>query len=196
MRSSKIYSVDFDGTIVAEGKFPGFGEKNNKVISYIREIQGHGDKWILNTCREYDKLNIAINYLSDIGLYPDAINDNIQEMKDLYHNNPRKIFADVYIDDKNAGGLYLPPINGTIDFGLAIRALKQRKKVMRSTWSDSCLIRVDCIYFKNQTKSSDLKMILKKPCSFIIMMIKNNTWQEKWIPSQEDILAEDWYIIN
>jgi hypothetical protein len=38
-------------------------------------------------------------------LSPDAVNDNIEELKREFGNNPRKVFANVYIDDHNAGGL-------------------------------------------------------------------------------------------
>ena len=37
-----------------------------------------------------------------MGLEFDAVNDNLEEMKQIYGNNPRKIYADWYIDDKNA----------------------------------------------------------------------------------------------
>lgn len=47
----------------------------------------------------------AVEFLCSAGLAPDAVNDNLPEMCDVYHNNPRKIFANVYIDDHNAGGL-------------------------------------------------------------------------------------------
>ena len=36
----------------------------------------------------------------------DAINDNIQETKDYFGQNPRKIFADYYLDDRNISSVH------------------------------------------------------------------------------------------
>ena len=47
----------------------------------------------------------AVEFLCSAGLAPDAVNDNLPEMCEFYHNNPRKVYADVYIDDHNAGSL-------------------------------------------------------------------------------------------
>ena len=47
----------------------------------------------------------ALEYLREIDLVPDAVNDNLPEIKEFYGNNPRKVFANIYIDDHNAGGL-------------------------------------------------------------------------------------------
>ena len=99
-----IYAIDFDGTIV-ENKFPEIGEIKPEAEKFIRELQKRGDKWILYTMRDGEYLAAAVEYLRSRGLLPDAVNDNLPEMCDFYHNNPRKIFANVYIDDHNAGGL-------------------------------------------------------------------------------------------
>lgn len=103
-----IYSIDFDGTIV-EHKFPAIGELKQEVVEFIREIQEHPfDRWVLNTMREGSKLEEAVSFLHGIGLFPDAVNDNLPDIKAAWGNNPRKIYADVYIDDRNEGGLRLP----------------------------------------------------------------------------------------
>lgn len=99
-----IYAIDFDGTIV-ENKFPEIGEIKPEAEKLIRELQRRGDKWILYTMREGEFLSSAVEFLRSRGLLPDAVNDNLPEMCEFYHNNPRKIFANVYIDDHNAGGL-------------------------------------------------------------------------------------------
>ena len=99
-----IYAIDFDGTIV-ENKFPKIGEIKPEAEQFIRELQKRGDKWILYTMREGEYLDAALSFLREHDLTPDAANDNLPEMCEFYHNNPRKIFANVYIDDHNAGGL-------------------------------------------------------------------------------------------
>lgn len=99
-----IYAIDFDGTIV-QNKFSDIGPANPEAIDFIKGIQARGDKWILWTMREGDNLMQAMDWLAFRGLHPDAVNDNLPELKELYGNNPRKVFANVYIDDHNAGGL-------------------------------------------------------------------------------------------
>ena len=99
-----IYAIDFDGTIV-ENKFPAIGAINPEAEQFIRQIKANGDKWILYTMREGRLLDEAIDFLCGKGLAPDAANDNLPELCEAFKNNPRKIFANVYIDDHNAGGL-------------------------------------------------------------------------------------------
>ena len=103
-RSYTIYSIDFDGTI-CENKFPEIGDINKEAYRFIQYLQYRGDKWILNTMREGKLLDEAVEFCHRYALYPDAVNDNLDEMKKAFNNNPRKIYADVYIDDHNAGGL-------------------------------------------------------------------------------------------
>lgn len=99
-----IYAIDFDGTIVSNA-FPEIGEINPEAFYFIRKIQDRGDKWILYTMREGKKLREAVEFLESFGIAPDAVNDNLPELNEAFKNNPRKVFANVYIDDHNAGGL-------------------------------------------------------------------------------------------
>ena len=99
-----IYAIDFDGTIV-ENSFPNIGRLNQSAFTFIKQLEKRGDKWVLWTMREGDRLKEAVSFLESIGLSPDAVNDNIEELKRDFGNNPRKVFANVYIDDHNAGGL-------------------------------------------------------------------------------------------
>lgn len=102
-----VYSVDFDGTLVTD-RFPDIGEINMRGVQFLMNVIFRGDKWILNTMREGKLLDEAVEFLKRQGFTPDAVNDNIDFMKATYKNNPRKIYADVYIDDHNAGGLQWP----------------------------------------------------------------------------------------
>jgi len=99
-----IFAIDFDGTIV-ENRFPEIGDIKPEALEFIQDLQQRGDKWILYTMREAEHLERALDYLRALNLIPDAVNDNLPEMKEFYGNNPRKVFANVYIDDHNAGGL-------------------------------------------------------------------------------------------
>lgn len=104
-----IYGIDFDGTIVEE-KFPEIGKPNTVVVDFIRDLQARGDKWVLITMREGKHLDDAVAWLKSHGLTPDAVNDNLPERIEKWGNNPRKVYADIYIDDHNAGGLHLPKV--------------------------------------------------------------------------------------
>ena len=99
-----IYAIDFDGTIV-ENKFPGIGAINPEAEQFIRQLKANGDKWILYAMREGKLLDEAVAFLTELGIPPDAANDNLLELCEAFRSNPRKVFANVYIDDHNAGGL-------------------------------------------------------------------------------------------
>lgn len=118
-----IYGIDFDGTIVEE-KYPAIGEGVEKVISFIRNLKERGDKWILITMREGESLAEAVEWLTARGIAPDAVNDNLPERIALWGNNPRKVYADIYIDDHNAGGVQLP---GMETNGDVVRAMTDEK---------------------------------------------------------------------
>ena len=104
----KIYAVDFDGTI-AMTEYPHIIGPNRPVVDFLLRAQAKGDKWILWTCRCGDALEDALAWLSRNGLHPDSVNGNIHELIEFFGGDPRKVFADFYIDDRNAGGLRLPP---------------------------------------------------------------------------------------
>ena len=99
-----IYAIDFDGTIVSND-YPEIGIFLIEAVEFIKALQARGDKWILYTMREGEKLDKAVGALRQYGLTPDAVNDNLPELKEVFGDNPRKVFANVYIDDHNAGGL-------------------------------------------------------------------------------------------
>lgn len=99
-----IYAVDFDGTL-CKNAWPGIGEPNYPLISllrYLREREGH--ELILWTMREGKALDEAVDWCAEHRLEFDAVNDNSERMKEIYGNNPRKVYADYYIDDHNWDG--------------------------------------------------------------------------------------------
>ena len=97
-----IYAVDFDGTL-CENKFPEIGLPNLPLIEFLKAEQDKGNTIILYTMREDELLDDALDWLmSEHDFYPDEVNDNAKEMKEAFGNNPRKVFANVYIDDHNA----------------------------------------------------------------------------------------------
>lgn len=94
-----VLAVDFDGTLV-QNRFPLIGEVNKTVWDAVIQAQKNGYKLILWSCRNGDALHDAVEFCSKKGLHFDAINDNIDEVKVMYGGDTRKVFADMYIDDR------------------------------------------------------------------------------------------------
>ena len=105
-KQNKIIGVDFDGTLATIiAPYPNIGEPIQEIIDYILEEQKKGAHIILVTMREGMALEGALMWCEDRGIKFDAVNDNIDYMKDWFNNNPRKIFCNEYIDDMNFGGI-------------------------------------------------------------------------------------------
>lgn len=96
-----IIAVDFDGTLCANA-WPEIGKPNKEMIDFLKNRRKDGDKLILWTMRENEMLQKAVKWCEHFGLYFDAVNDNEQRQKEAWNNNPRKVYADWYIDDHNA----------------------------------------------------------------------------------------------
>ena len=97
---NKIIAVDFDGTL-CEDKYPEIGKENYAVLSYILCEQIDGAKIILWTCRRGELLDNAIEWCKKWGLIFDAVNENLPEFIEKFGGDTRKIFADIYIDDRS-----------------------------------------------------------------------------------------------
>ena len=96
---AKVIAVDFDGTL-CENKWPEIGEANEQLISYLKAERDRGTKLILWTCRCGRELDDAIGWCEERGLYFDAVNNNLPELVQAFGDNPRKVNADLYLDDK------------------------------------------------------------------------------------------------
>lgn len=94
-----IIAVDFDGTL-CEGTYPGIGEMNDDLIEALRLFQDAGARLILWTNRCGARLDDAVLACELHGLEFDAVNANLPEMIRFFGSDTRKIFADIYIDDR------------------------------------------------------------------------------------------------
>ena len=104
-------AVDFDGTIVTH-KYPAIGEELPFAIDTLKMLRQDGHKLILWSVREGRLLEEAVEWCRECGLEFYAINRDYPE--ETTDNNPhftRKLKADLFIDDRNIGGL---PDWGTI----------------------------------------------------------------------------------
>ena len=100
-----IVAVDFDG-ILCQDKFPEIGKPNYGMISFIRRLQDSEIETILWTSRINNRLSKAVEWCEDRGLHFTAINDNTPNNKEEYGTNPRKVYADIYIDDRSPWMMY------------------------------------------------------------------------------------------
>ena len=106
MKKNKIIGVDFDGTLaISKGTYPEITGEITEILDYVTEEQAKGAYAILITMREGKELEDAVKWCRERGLVFDAVNDNLDFMKEFFHNNPRKIFWNEYIDDTNFGGI-------------------------------------------------------------------------------------------
>ena len=95
-----IVAVDFDGTL-CEDAYPEIGAPKQDIIQTIKNYKAQGCKIILWTCRNYEQLAQAFDWCKEQGLEFDAINQNIPEVQEMFGGDTRKVYANIYIDDKN-----------------------------------------------------------------------------------------------
>lgn len=96
-------AVDFDGTIVTH-EYPQIGKPIPFAIETLKKLQDDHHQIILWTVREGSLLEEAVQYCRSKGLEFYAVNSNYPEQLE-FEPLPRKINADIYIDDRNLGGL-------------------------------------------------------------------------------------------
>ncbi|HUU87508.1 MAG TPA: hypothetical protein VMX17_07110 [Candidatus Glassbacteria bacterium] len=108
-----VLAVDYDGTLV-ENVFPEEGSFKKDVVNKVKEFKDNGAEVILWTCREGASLAEAIGRCYEKDVEFDAVNENspselayIEKQKaengDILAQ--RKIYADLYIDDKSPGSI-------------------------------------------------------------------------------------------
>lgn len=95
----KIWAIDFDGTLHF-GRYPNIGPANEDLINVLKIARTMGVKLILWTSREGAVLEEAVEWCRGYGLEFDALNDNLESTIELFGSNPRKVAADLYIDDR------------------------------------------------------------------------------------------------
>ena len=96
-----IISVDFDGTITKERKdnlLP--GTLQPEAAAAINWLKNEGHTIIVNSCRSTEEIK---QYLKHHDIRVNYINENAKEHLINFPNDCRKIYADLYIDDKSAG---------------------------------------------------------------------------------------------
>lgn len=98
-----IIAVDFDGTIV-EDAYPKVGKTRIFAFETLKRLQQDGHRLILWTYRNGTKLQEAVDFCKENGIEFYAVNASFPEEKFDYSRS-RKIHADLFIDDRNIGGI-------------------------------------------------------------------------------------------
>lgn len=97
-------AVDFDGTIV-EHRFPAIGKPLPMAFDVLKALGQEGHKLILWSYREGQRLDEAVEFCRQNGVEFYAVNSDYPDASWSGSGVSRKLMADVYIDDKNIGGL-------------------------------------------------------------------------------------------
>lgn len=103
-------ALDFDGTIV-EHRYPQIGKELPFAVATIKKLIDEGHHFMLWTVREGDLLDEAVEWCRSRGIEFYSINKGYEEEDNSDHHYSRKLKADLFIDDRNVGGL---PDWGTI----------------------------------------------------------------------------------
>ena len=130
-----IIAVDFDGTIV-EHRYPRIGEEIPFAIDTLKLLQQEKHRLILWSVREGTLLEEAVESCKARGLEFYAVNKDYPEEQKSHQGFSRKLKADLFIDDRNLGGLP--------DWGLIYEMIKKKK-----TFAD--------IYSQNDNEQQPLK---------------------------------------
>jgi len=116
-------AVDFDGTIV-EHAYPKIGKELPFATETLRQLISEHHRLVLWTVREDELLQEAIDWCRERGVEFYAINrDYPEEEREKNNHFSRKLKVDLWIDDRNVGGLP--------DWGTIYRMIKEHL-----TWQD------------------------------------------------------------
>lgn len=102
-----VIAVDFDHTIACSS-WPELGHPKEGCAEVLNRLHEEGHHIIIWTCREGDDVCCKIpKWLAQHNIPWHQINEHHPVIRDFYQNDTRKVMADIYIDDRNLGGL--PP---------------------------------------------------------------------------------------
>ena len=112
-------AIDFDGTIV-EHRYPEIGAEIPFAIETLKMLIKERHRLILWSVREGELLEEAVEYCRQRGVEFYAVNKDYPEEKKTDKGYTRKLKVDMFIDDRNLGGLP--------DWGTIYRMIKENKK--------------------------------------------------------------------
>lgn len=104
LMKSLLISVDFDDTIFRNDCYPHVGAPLPGAIQGVKKLVACGHRIQIWTCRHGEALELAKQALDEAEIPYERINENCPKLIEQW-GETRKMSADVYIDDKNLGGL-------------------------------------------------------------------------------------------
>ena len=128
-----IIAVDFDGTIV-EHRYPAIGAEIPFAIETLKKLAREQHRLILWTVRKGKLLEEAVEFCRKRGLEFYAVNRNYpEETEEQTIKGSRKLKADIWIDDRNVGGLpewgiIYQLIHNEVTYDEYLRKKKDKKK--------------------------------------------------------------------
>ncbi len=111
-------AVDFDGTIV-EHRYPEIGREIPFAIDTLKMLTKEGHRLILWSVREGRLLEEAVEWCRERGLEFYAVNKDYPEESREDKNYSRKLKVEMFIDDRNVGGLP--------DWGVIYKMITEKK---------------------------------------------------------------------
>ncbi|MBQ2969655.1 MAG: hypothetical protein IKK87_05770 [Bacteroidaceae bacterium] len=111
-------AVDFDGTIV-EHRYPEIGREIPFAIDTLKMLTKEGHRLILWSVREGHLLDEAVEWCRKRGLEFYAVNKDYPEENREDKNYSRKLKVEMFIDDRNVGGLP--------DWGVIYKMIAEKK---------------------------------------------------------------------
>lgn len=120
MRKRLVIAVDFDGTLV-EHRYPQIGDEIPFAVDTLKMLQAEGHRLILWSVREGSLLEEAVRWCKKRGLTFYAVNKNYPEETPDDELYSRKLKADLFIDDRNVGGLP--------DWGIIFQMISKRQSL-------------------------------------------------------------------
>ena len=99
-----IIAVDFDGTIV-EHNYPDIGQEIPFATTTLKMLTKERHRLILWTVRKGKELDEAVEWCRQRGVEFYAVNKNYPEEKVDNESGYCKIDAELFIDDRNLGGI-------------------------------------------------------------------------------------------
>lgn len=100
-KRAPIIAVDFDGTL-CENAWPDIGKTKWETVQALIAARAAGARLILWTNRVGARLAEAVEWARNRELEFDAVNENLPEIKTAFTTDCRKVYADIYLDDRAA----------------------------------------------------------------------------------------------
>ena len=127
-----VISIDFDGCIVTD-EWPEIGDPIPGAIETINAWYDAGYWIIINSCRDkIEEWNDMFFWLRHNCVSYHAINQNLNWRINKYGTDPRKIGADIYIDDHNIENCLGPITEGDWDrFDLAVKTYVKLRELSK-----------------------------------------------------------------